>query len=285
MAIFIKSVSWVAVAAVVGVALRRYWLDPAKRVPIWPVVAATAAVPLFGALDLWSTVGQVRSPVSFDLWWRYASTTAHGHAVLWRSVAAALLALTVSLGPRSWWPISAAAGVWLCYGFSRLSHAAAMGGFVPLAYDLVHLVGAVLWAGGVWVVTFARDGSRATLRLSALALWTVVVLGIAGIMSALVHAGDPQRFFWSGYALALAFKLLAVALALVLAARNRFVLVPRAVNGDPAGLRRSMYMESAVLLAVLVLTGWLSTSPVPHGQDASLGALENLGRVIEYLTR
>lgn len=286
MAIVIKSVSWAAVAVLVGIALRRYWLSPTRRVPVVAVVAATAALPVFGALDLWNTVSQVRSPVPFELWWRYASTTAHGHAVAWRSVATVLLALCVTLAPRSWWPVAAAAGVWLCYGFSRLSHAAAMGGAVPLAYDLVHLAGAVVWAGAVWVVAFTRDDLRSTLRLSRLALWSVVVLGIAGSFSALVHAGEPPRFFGSAYALVLGVKLLAVGLALVLAARNRFVLVPRAAaKGDRDGLQRSLYLESGVLLGVLVLTGWLSTTAVPHGQETSLGAIENLRRVMEHLLR
>lgn len=284
MAIVIKSASWAVVAVLVGIGLRRYWLSPESRVPVLAVVLAAAAVPLAGAADLWHTVGQVRSPVSFDLWWRYASTTVHGHAVLWRSVAAIALGLCVVVAPRSWWPIAAGTGVWLCYGFSRLSHAAAMGGAVPLGYDLVHLMGAAAWAGGVWVVTFARDDLRATLRLSSLALWCVVALGIAGVLSALVHTSDPARFFSSEYALALGVKVLAVAAALAVAARNRFSLVPRALStGDQRGLARSMYLESAVLLVVLLLTGWLSTTAVPHGQEASLDALENVRRVIDYL--
>ena len=282
--IVVKSLSWAAVAVLVGVAMRRYWLSPGERVPFLTVVAATAAVPLLGALDLWNTVSQVRSPVPFDLWWRYASTTAHGHAVAWRSVAAVLLAACVSLAPRSWWPVATAAGVWICYGFSRLSHAAAMGGTVPLVYDLVHMLGAVVWAGGVWVVTFARDDLRSTLRLSSLALWAVVLLGIAGVLSALVHAGEPPRFFGSAYALALGVKLLAVGLALAVAARNRFVLVPRAIStASRAGLQASMYLESGILLAVLIITGWLSTTTVPHGQETSLDAIENLRRVVEHL--
>ena len=46
-----------------------------------------------------------------------------------------------------------------------------------------------------------------------------------------------------------------------------------------------MYLESGVLFGVLVLTGWLSTTAVPHGQETSLGAIENLRRVLEHLLR
>lgn len=285
MAIVMKAASWSAVAVLFGLALRRYWLAPGQRTPRALLFVAAALLPIVGAFELWHTVGQVRSPVSFDLWWRYASTTAHGHAVMWRSAAGVLLAATVALAPRSWWPLAALFGVWLGYGFSRLSHAAAMGGTVPLLYDLVHLLCAATWAGGVWVVAFGRSGDRtAVTRLSAIALWSVVLLALAGVLSALTHASDPQRFFASGYVVALAVKLVFVAVALTLAAVNRFVLLPRSTGeGGGMGMRRSLYLESGVLLAVLVLTGWLSTSPVPHGENANLDAIENLRRVVEHL--
>lgn len=285
MAIVMKAASWSAVAVLFGLAMRRYWLAPGQRTSRPLLFAAAALLPVVGVFELWHTVDQVRSPVSLDLLWRYASTTAHGHAVMWRSVAGVLLAATVALAPRSWWPLAVASGVWLGYSFSRLSHAAAMGGTVPLVYDLVHLLCAATWAGGVWVVAFGRSGDRkAVSRLSAIALWSVVLLALAGVLSALTHASDPSRFFASDYAVALAVKLVFVALALTLAAVNRFVLLPRSAgDGDGPGLRRSLYVESGLLLAVLVLTGWLSTSPVPHGENAELDALANLRRIVEHL--
>ena len=47
----------------------------------------------------------------------------------------------------------------------------------------------------------------------------------------------------------------------------------------------AMRAEAVLLLAVLVATGWLSTTAVPHGSETSVDALENGRRMIEYLRR
>lgn len=286
MLILVKTASWAAVAALAGAALGRFWLAPERPRAAGVVVAAALAVPVLGAVELWLTLAQVLSPVDVALWWRYATTTAHGDAVLWRSVAALALASAGLVLPRRWWPLAAGLGVWLCLGFSRVSHASAVGGTGPLLVDLVHLAGAALWAGGVWRVALGsgRPGLPEVERLSRLALWVVVGLAITGPVSALVHASEPAGFFASGYAVALAVKSSLVAVTLVVAAANRFVLLPRARRGLP-GMRAALWAESALLLGVLAATGWLSTSAVPHGAVDGVDVIENARRVLEFLRR
>jgi len=46
-----------------------------------------------------------------------------------------------------------------------------------------------------------------------------------------------------------------------------------------------VWAESAVLLGVLVVTGWLTTSPVPHGAVVEVDVVENLRRLVELLAR
>lgn len=288
MVVAVKTLAWVAVAVLVGAAVRRYWLAPGKRGGYVVLAVAASSVPVLGAVELWATLSQLRTP-DLELWWRYASTTAHGHAVGWRSVAAVALGGVVAVGPRALWPLAAALAVWLCYGFSRLSHGAAMGGVSVLVVDLVHLAGAAVWAGAVWHVAFGgpRDrggasGQEPVERLSRLATWVVAAIAATGVVSGLVHVSEPARFFGSGYALALGVKLALVALTLGLAAANRWVLLPRARRGA-AGIEAALYVESALLLAVLAATGWLTTSPVPHGELGDVNVLENARRVIEHL--
>jgi putative copper export protein len=283
--ILAKTASWTAIAALAGAALGRYWLVPGRPKAL-PVVAAALAVPLLGVADLWLALSQVLPSFDAATLWSYASGTVHGHAVLWRSVAAAALAATLLLLPRRWWPLAAGLFVWLCFGFSRTSHAAAMGGTGPLVIDLAHLLGAAAWAGGVWRVTFPPPGTglRAVERLSTLALVTVIVLALTGVFSALVHASEPARFLASGYAVALAVKAGVVALALVLAAANKFWALPRARRGEP-GLNLTLRVECVVLLALLTVTGWLSTTPVPHGLVQGVDLLENARRVFDHLFR
>lgn len=284
--ILVKSIAWTAVAALVGAATGRYWLAPGRPRAVWPVVAAALAVPVLGAVELWLTLVQVLPGADLATWRRYATTTAHGDVVLWRSVAAVALAVASLALPRRWWPVVAGLGVWLCLGFSRLSHSAAMGGTGPLLVDLAHLLGAVLWAGAVWRLAVARERPDADEvgRLSRLATWVVVGLAVTGVLNALVHASEPDRFFASRYAVALAVKVALVALTLALAAVNRFVLLPRARRGQ-GGIAAALWVESALLLAVLVATGWLTTSPVPHGAVGDVDVLENARRVLEHLGR
>lgn len=286
MLILVKAASWTAVAALAGVGLGRYWLAPERPRPVLAAALAALSLVVLGAVELWLTLAQVIGSVDLATWWRYAVRTGHGHAVFWRSAAALGLAGATLWLPRRWWPVAAALGLWLCYGFSRLSHAAALAGTGPLLVDLVHLVGAALWAGGVWRVALARGGPGVAEveRLSRLALWVVVSLALTGVVSGLVHASEPERFLASGYAVALGVKLSLVAAALGLAAVNRFVLLPRARRGR-GSLRAAVWAESAVLLGVLVVTGWLTTSPVPHGAVVEVDVVENLRRLVELLAR
>src|SRR5690606_25806886 len=112
------------------------------------------ALPLLGVWEMWIALAQLRSP-DVDLLLRYATTTAHGEAVATRAVAGAGLWAWTVWAPRGTWPLAVVLGTVLAYGFSVVSHGAAMAGITGLALDLVHLVAAVTWVGSVWRVAFA----------------------------------------------------------------------------------------------------------------------------------
>jgi putative copper export protein len=212
----------------------------------------------------------------------------------------------LELGPRSWWrrrlptlvraalsAVAACASLALMYGFARLSHAAAMGGSVPLGADFTHLLAAGVWAGplGYLALLTPGEGGRAALaaavkRLSSVGALAVAVLAVTGTYSALGHMAEPAAFATSPYGTALWVKLGLFALVVVAAAFNRFRHLPRFLAGGPvAPLRRALRLEAALLAALLVVTGALTTSPVPHaGGDAS-GALANLLHLIDLLRR
>ena len=50
-------------------------------------------------------------------------------------------------------------------------------------------------------------------------------------------------------------------------------------------MRPFLRAESALLLAVLAATGWLTTSPVPHGAVDEVNVIENARRVLGFLLR
>jgi copper transport protein len=162
-------------------------------------------------------------------------------------------------------------------------HAAAPAGLRPLnlVAQWLHLLAVGVWAGGlVWLLAglLGRDrpaeGSgdthphpaaradrvQAVGRFSRLAFPVVVVLAVTGVVRALDLAGGWRGLVETGFGRVLDLKALLFAGLLVLAARNRYRLVP-ALAG-PAGrlgaLRRSVAGEivlvAGVLLAAAVLT-------------------------------
>lgn len=212
----------------------------------------------------------------------------------------------LELGPRSWWrrrlPTlaraalrvgAACASMALMYGFARLSHAAAMGGGVPLGADFTHLLAAGVWAGplGYLALLTPGDDGRSALaaavkRLSNVGALAVAVLAVTGAYNALGHMADPAAFATSAYGTALWVKLGLFTLVIAAAALNRFRYLPRFLAGGPVGpLRGALRLEAALLAALLVVTGALTTSPVPHAGGAASGALANLLHLIDLLRR
>ena len=168
-----------------------------------------------------------------------------------------------------------------------ISHGAVMGGWLPLVSDLVHFAAAGAWAGAVFALVLAPLWDEGALRgLSRMGLLAVIVLAATGTLSALVHAGEPERFLASSYASALLVKLAIVVATVGLAAANRFVFLPRFVAGQGGrSLRAALRLETVLLLGVLVATGWLTTTAVPHGSEVSVQPFENAGRLLDHLLR
>ena len=260
-------------------------------------VGGVISLVVLSVLDLRVALTNVLPSADLNLLWRYATTTGHGHAVQIRLLLAAALGVLVSLpvarrhgaGPAFFVGI-----LGLLSTFSVISHGAVMGGWQPLLSDLVHFGAAALWTGAVFVLLAAPvwEESRrpevlhALERLSSLGLVAVLTLALTGVVNTFLHTGEPDVFLASRYALALVIKLAIVAAVIVLAAFNRFRFLPRLRAGAPlAAKRTALGVETLLLVAVLVASGWLSTTAVPHGSDVSVDVVENARRLIEYLRR
>src|SRR5690606_10957820 len=93
------------------------------------------------------------------------------------------------------------------------------------------------WSGTVFVLLVGRRWESwprpalvaAMRKLSGLGLVAVATLAVTGVVSSLVHAGDPARFVGSEYATALVVKLAVVIVIVGLAAFNRFRFLPALV--------------------------------------------------------
>lgn len=155
--------------------------------------------------------------------------------------------------------------------------------------DVLHLVAASLWLGGLVAVALtlgdlaSRDdlGGVVLARFSTWASGVLVVLAASGTVVGWRVAGSWSVLLDTGYGALLLVKVGLVLVAIAVAAWNRFVLLPRLrtvtrrrERRDAAGLlARTVLAEAGVLVAVLLVTGFLvDRSPEPEAGVAAAGA-------------
>jgi len=239
------------------------WLEAAAMAEVPPLQAAGAVWTLLTATHLgraWS-IGMAGLAVA-------TAATCSRAARNSRPVALTLLSLAV------FW-----------YTRSLASHAASDGDVsLRLLADWVHLnltglwVGAVLVAGAIALKPVGRMSpadrhARVAYVASLSNAATIALAGIAatGLYAAWRGLGAWDRLLGNAYGNTLAIKVALVGVAAALGGFNRFVVMPawraRASAGDPsdgllpARFRRVLWIESLVLLAVVVLAAWLAATP------------------------
>ena len=136
---------------------------------------------------------------------------------------------------------------------------------ISIAADLVHVVAAAFWTGGILqLVLLLRGGQdeRAVRRFSLFALPAVVLIAGSGLARALVELTAVSQLWSTGYGRAIVAKTVLFLVLIVLGWLSRSAL------GDPARLRRSVRVE-LVLLALVVVAVAVLTSLRP-GRDVEL---------------
>lgn len=223
--------------------------------------------------------------------WPVLANTRFGLVWTIRLALAALLAIfAVSMSApsaggrwRSSMRIACAAG--LLGSLALIGHAGATpgpAGRFHLAADVLHLIGAGAWVGGLLplamclaCVKSARSGAagdvalRTTQRFSALGLAAVGTLLATGIVSSWTLVGGVSEFIDTLYGRTLALKIGLFIAMVGIAAVNRYALMPKLTRrGAPAAriaLRRNALAELALGLCVLVFVGALGTMiPASH---------------------
>lgn len=163
------------------------------------------------------------------------------------------------------------------------SHAAAVGEPVGMAIDLLHIVAMSGWAGGLVslaaaVLLVRGTGDAATVgamvwRFSLLALVSVGLLVITGTIASLSRLRLIEDLYETPYGVALAVKILLLAAALALGARNLLIHGARLRRGEAIAraaraIRRNAVMETALVGVILIATAVL-TALVPPAQAAT----------------
>jgi len=134
----------------------------------------------------------------------------------------------------------------------------------------LHLLVIAFWFGSLAplllvIGTEARPlAARILARYSAIAGWLVPLILVAGLSLAWILAGS-LAVLRQPYGQLLIAKIAGFGLLMLLAAANRWRLVPALAAGSPVtALRRSIGMEIALLVAVLSTTAVLTTYYSPH---------------------
>lgn len=298
----VHAVDYVALLLAGGLAIFLAWTSRGVRLPepvrrrlvrtlrgasVVAVLAAALAVPLAGAYQLGSGLSGLLDPDALD-----PSLVGQDLQVLALQVA--------GLGVASWAAglqrsslvvdLVSALAVWspALVGHTRAYEPAAL----LVVTDALHLSAGAVWLGGLVGLALTlpavagrpRDGALLLSRFSTLAGGLLLALSLTGVLLGWRIVGSWDRLFGETYGRLLLVKVALVGVVALIAAWNRFRLVPRVTDGvghddrrRGSGLvRRAVVAEAALLVAVLGVTGFLTQKP-PGGEAAAAPATADTG--------
>jgi hypothetical protein len=162
-------------------------------------------------------------------------------------------------------PLALAASLALLLAPTLAGHAFRAWGGRPLSVvaDLVHVVAAAFWTGGLLQLALLLRGgadARAVRRFSRIALPAAALIAVSGLARALVELTAVSQLWSTGYGRALVVKTVLFGVLLVLGWRSRRAFA------DRGRLRRSVAFELALLALVVVAVAVLTA--LRPGRDA-----------------
>ena len=143
---------------------------------------------------------------------------------------------------------------------------------VSRASIVLHMLGMAVWVGSfapLLYLCLSSGGGEEALgrvmrRFGDMAGVCLPVLFAAGLILVLKLFHTPGQVISTPYGITLLIKLLLVALLLLVAAGNRFVLIPRILAGaGPGRLAGAIRVEIVLAMAILAVTGYLATTVGP----------------------
>jgi putative copper resistance protein D len=187
--------------------------------------------------------------------------TAFGHAWALHLVLAAALVAAVAVGSRDRWAATSLASAALLASLGLVGHAAMQTGaegVLHRANHAVHLMAAGAWIGGLvpfamCVRAYERDDLRkdAVRAMAGFSFWgqfVVAVIVLTGVVNIALTSHHPPLPPTTPYRALLTAKLIIVAIMILLALFNRFVLAPR-LNAS-ANVLTTLRATSAVEVAL-----------------------------------
>jgi len=248
--------------------------------------AAAAALPLallsIGLIGGLLLDAPARALLDADTWRVGGGTTLAYSMAVGVAGLAALLASSRLRSARAVAALRSIGILLVAASFGLTGHAATAAPAIAMGPAVAaHAALAAFWWGGLLGLGAALRGMDATAaapmvrRFSATAIVAVPALLACGLAVAVVQVGHPHALVEPGYGPVLCGKLLLAAALLAAASYNRWRLLPRLAGGDASALRslrRSVRLETALVLAVFAATALLGQLPPPRIASASLPA-------------
>ncbi len=191
-------------------------------------------------------------------------------------------ALRVGLAAGAVWAILLARAPGLAAAFAVLGlvvtgatgHPAAISPSIAIPGKIVHLGAAALWTGGLIVLGFGRQSAEGfredAWRVSRIALISVVAIALTGALETFLFLPKLGDLFRSTYGWLIIGKLAGLAVLVAFGFRNRYQLMPRMAESGPGRLQRSVTWETAWMIGVVMLAGFLAYIPPPPGEGVAM---------------
>lgn len=235
------------------------------RTAIWLSLAAATLLLVHGlAWSAWFAGSAWPSPATIGP----ALGTAAGKLEASRAGLTVLMAgaLTLARRPR----LAAVLGVGAIVVSGAVGHPAAADAAWPVALKAVHLLAVSIWLGGLTCIVLgdASEPSfpRRARRVSRWALWAVVAIAVTGVPLTLGFLPGLDALLGSAYGRLVLVKAAGLGVLIAFGAYHRFRLVPSLGEaGTAARLIGSVRRERVVLIAVLLVAGFLAYTPLPPG--------------------
>ncbi|MEH3100990.1 copper homeostasis membrane protein CopD [Sphingomonas adhaesiva] len=269
---------YVDLAALAG--LPMFWwsmadltMTPARRIALAGLALGGLALSAFWLIaSAAAMAGTPPFPADADLIATLLRDTPIGSVMAWRAAALAVALLLLAVVPRT--PAVAIAAAGAAATLAGVGHAGAgegAAGWLHCVADGLHAVAAAGWFGALLALTggvIGRASSyRSTYALHRFSLFGTVfvaTLVVTGAINTVMIAGIAALPTLAStlYGRLLIAKLALFGAMLLLAATNRWRLTPRLVREGAAAipaLRRSLAVETALALAIMILVAALGT--------------------------
>jgi putative copper resistance protein D len=146
-------------------------------------------------------------------------------------------------------------------------------GVLHLAADILHLVAAAIWIGGLVSLVLLFAVTRRERTEASMGIAIVAVIFATGIVNTWILVGSWHALIATGYGRLLMLKIALFIVMLLFAAANRFWLTPRLALPSSAPqfdarrqLARNSMIEFVLALAIFAIVGLLGTlHPASHG--------------------